>query len=242
MRHVTMHLWQVPIQRVPSAVVRMGLDRIRLAGTPGLGFHKLLGTGDGRTFRPRDADPHTWGLLCAWEDRAAADAFEAHPTPRGWRRIADQEWRADLVCLRTRGRWGGRQPFTPSPSLQGWAGPVASVTRARLTTARTMTFWRAVPPVVGDLEEGRGPLLQVGIGEAPVGLQGTFTIWPDAAALTDFAYRRLPHRRAIADTQRLGWYAEELFARFAVVGQRGTVCGAALLLPPAVEEEESADA
>lgn len=233
MSHVTMHLWRVPPRRVPVAVLRMGVDRGLLARTPGLSFHKLLGTGEGRTFSPRDADPLTWGLLCTWEDRAAADAFEGHRTPRGWRRIATEEWRADLGCLRTKGRWSGREPFDRDPHFAAWTGPVAAITRARLTLRRTATFWRAVPPVVADLAGGRGggPLLQVGIGEAPVGLQGTLTVWRDAAALVDFAYHRPAHRQAIADTHRLGWYTEELFARFAVLQQRGTVSGAALALP-----------
>ncbi|CAN5128163.1 hypothetical protein BH23ACT9_BH23ACT9_37420 [soil metagenome] len=233
MAHTTLHLWRVPPRRVPGALRRMGLDRVRLRTAAGLRFHKLLGTGDGRTFSPRDADPLTWGLLCTWDDADAAAAFEGHPTPRGWRRIASEEWRADLACLRAKGWWSGRQPFTADPAFAGWSGPVASVTRARLRTSTTGTFWKAVPPVVADLAPGGddgGPLLRVGIGEAPVGLQGTFTVWRDAAALTDFAYRRPAHRQAITDTQRLDWYAEELFARFAVLQQRGTVFGNALPL------------
>jgi hypothetical protein len=224
-QHVTVHLWRVPRSAVPRALLRMGVDRVRLRGTPGLSFAKLLGTGDGSTFGPRDADVRTWGLLAVWADEASALAFEAHPTPRGWRRIAETEWRADLGCLRTRGEWAGRTPFAPRPDLQGWDGPVASITRARLRPSLAATFWRAVPPVVDDLDAGAGPTLRVGIGEAPVGLQGTLTLWPSAAALQAFAYRRGPHRRAIADTAALGWYAEELFARFAVLGQRGTVGG-----------------
>lgn len=226
MNHVTLHLWRVRTGRIPAAVWRMASDRIHLRGVPGLSFHKLLGTGHGRTFAPTDADPHTWGLLAVWDSQAQADAFEAHRTPRGWRRLAAEEWRADLVCLRTKGRWGGRVPFVERADLAGWDGPVASVTRARLRPRRLGAFYRSVPPVVADLDRRDGPLLRVGIGEAPVGLQGTFTVWRDTAALTAFAYDRPAHRAAIRDTQRLGWYAEELFARFAVLGTRGTVFGA----------------
>lgn len=228
MSHVTLHLWRVDTSRVPLALVRMGLDRLRLRGTTGLTFHKLLGIGDGRTFSPLDADPHTWGLLCVWDSPDRANAFEAHRTPRGWRRIAEEEYRADLGCLQTKGRWSSRQPFTPRPDLRGWDGPVASVTRARLRPSMMRTFYRSVPPVVADLATGNGPLLRVGIGEAPIGLQGTFTVWPDVAELNAFAYGRPAHRRAIKDTQRLDWYTEELFARFAVLGMRGTVAGANL--------------
>jgi hypothetical protein len=232
MTHATLHLWRVPRRRVPAALLRMGVDRLRLGDVPGLTFCKLLGTGDGRTFSPADADLLTWGLLCAWADADAADAFEGHPTPRGWRRIATEEWRADLACLRSKGRWSGRSPFATDDRYAGWDGPVASVTRARLAPRMMPTFWRAVPPVVVDLDTD-GPLLQVGIGEAPLGVQGTFTIWRDAQALTDFAYRRPAHRVAIADTHQLGWYDEELFARFALLGQRGTAFGAPVPTEPA---------
>ena len=33
------------------------------------------------------------------------------------------------------------------------------------------------------------------------------------------------HRAAIDDTERLGWYAEELFARLALTDERGTLFG-----------------
>jgi hypothetical protein len=226
--HVTLHLWRVPRRAVPAAVARMAVDRRHLRRTAGLRFAKLLGTGDGRTFLPGDADVRTWGLLGVWDGAGAALDFEAGPTARGWRRIADEEWRADLACLRTRGAWARRTPFTPRGELAGWGGPVASITRARLRLRTARTFWRDVPAVVADLAAGPAPLLRLGIGEAPVGLQGTLTVWSNAADLAAFAHRRAPHRRAVARTAEVGWYAEELFARFAVLAARGTVGGAPL--------------
>jgi hypothetical protein len=109
---------------------------------------------------------------------------------------------------------------------QRWDGPVAAVTRARLVPRRAAAFWRAVPPVSADLHAGPGLRLAVGIGEAPVGLQGTFSVWDDAAALNDFAYRRSPHVAVVERTAREQWYAEELFARCALLGAEGTVDGA----------------
>ncbi len=70
-----------------------------------------------------------------------------------------------------------------------------------------------------------GLRLAVGIGEAPVGLQGTFSLWSDAAALQEFAHRRPAHTAVVARTATEGWYAEELFARFAVLDVRGTYAG-----------------
>ena len=126
---VTLHLWGVPHRAVPRAVLHMATDRLALRRTPGLRFAKLLGTGSGRTFTVRDADPLRWGLLAVWDDAAAAGAFEAGPVPSAWRRFADEQWAARLEPLAARGRWSRREPFG-EPQPRPWPGPVAAVTRA----------------------------------------------------------------------------------------------------------------
>ena len=221
---VTLHLWHVPPRAVPRAVLHMATDRLQLRRTPGLRFAKLLGTGSGRTFTVRDADPLRWGLLAVWDDDTAADAFARGPLPRAWRTFADEQWVAALAPLATRGRWSRREPFG-RPEPQPWQGPVAAITRARLVLRRAASFWAAVPPVSADLNQAPGLRLALGIGEAPVGLQGTFSVWDSTAALNAFAYRRPAHAEVIDRTRREGWYAEELFARFAVRSASGTVGG-----------------
>jgi hypothetical protein len=217
---VTLHVWGLPGRAVPAALARMAVDPCRLRGVPGLRFAKLLGTGTGRTFTPRDADPRTWALLSVWDDGDAAEPAVV----RGWRALADEEWSVRLRPLASRGRWSRREPFG-NPAPRPWAGPVAALTRARLVPRRALTFWRAVPPVSADLHAGPGPRFALGVGEAPIGLQGTFSVWDSAAALNAFAYDRPAHAEAIRRTATEGWYAEELFARFAVLSATGTVRG-----------------
>ena len=221
---VTMHVWGVPARAVPRAVLHMAVDRRPLRAVPGLRFGKLLGTGSGRTFGIRDADPRRWGLLAVWDDDAAADAFSAGPLPERWRRFADEEWVARLDPLAARGRWSGQEPFG-SPAPRPWDGPVAAITRARLVLRRAARFWAAVPPVSADLSRTPGLRTALGIGEAPIGLQGTFSIWDSAAALNAFAYRRAAHTAVVTRTASEGWYAEELFARFAVRSTAGNLRG-----------------
>ncbi len=221
---VTLHLWRVPRGAVPAAVLRMATDRPALRRAPGLRFAKLLGTGRGRTFTPRDADPRRWGLLAVWDDDAAADAFDHGPVVRRWRRLAEEEWSARLRPLSSRGRWSGREPFG-RPRPQGWSGTVAALTRARLVPRKAVTFWRAVPPVAADLHGATGLQLALGVGEAPLGLQGTFSVWQSPEALNAFAYARAPHAEAIRRTGTEAWYAEELFARFALLSSAGSVGG-----------------
>jgi heme-degrading monooxygenase HmoA len=220
----SLHLWRVPTAAVPRALGHMAADRARLHRQPGLRFAKLLGTGTGRTFTVRDADPHRWALVTVWDDEAAAARFDTGRVVAGWRRIAEEEWAARMRPLASRGRWSRREPFG-SPVPTPWHGPVAALTRARLVPWRARRFWRAVPPVSADLHRTPGVLLALGIGEAPIGLQGTFSLWRSAAALNDFAYRRAEHVDAVRRTGIEGWYAEELFARFALLSSRGTVGG-----------------
>lgn len=222
---VTMHLWTVPDRRVPIALLRMAGDRGLLGRTVGLRFAKLLGTGEGRTFTVRDADRNRWGLLATWDNAVDATAFETGPVARGWGRIADERLRVDLRPLTSRGRWSGREPFgTPEPD-RAYDGPVAALTRARIRAGRMRTFWRAVPPVSADLHAAAGLRLALGVGEAPIGLQGTFSLWDSPAAVTAFAYHRPAHVEAVRRTAEVGWYSEELFARFAVLAVEGTVGG-----------------
>jgi hypothetical protein len=250
---VTLHLWRVPWWRVPAAVGRIVLDRHPVRNAPGVRFAKLLGTGRGETFTLADAEPRRWGLLASWADPGAAASFEQSATVRRWRRLAEETWRAELRPLSARGRWSGRRPFGPAAAVTGRgaaaagglgpgsAGPaaagagrgpgaagggaVAAVTRARLAPMRSRVFWRAVPPVSADLRGRPGLRLAVGIGEAPVGLQGTFSVWESGRALRSFAYAGAAHADAIRRTPVEGWYAEELFARFAVLSAAGTVDG-----------------
>jgi hypothetical protein len=202
----------------------MAVDRRPVRRQPGVRFAKLLGTGDGATFTVRDADPRRWGLLASWADRASARAFEGSPIAARWRRLADEAWRVELRPLTARGRWSGREPFG-TPAGGRWDGPVAAVTRARLAPTRARSFRRAVPPVSADLAARPGLRLAVGIGEAPVGLQGTFSLWDSARALREFAYGGAAHQAVVARTVPARWYAEELFARFAVEATDGSVDG-----------------
>ncbi len=228
--YVTLTLWGVRAHHVPTAVVRMALDRRQLARASGLRFAKLLGTGDGRTFTLRDADPRHWGLLAVWDDESSARSFERGTTHRRWAGIAEERLQVAMAPLAGRGTWSGRAPFG-RPEPRAVAGPVAAITRARVRLTRSRAFRSAVPAVAADLRQAGGLALALGIGEAPVGLQGTFSLWHSTACLEDFAYRRTPHARVVQETAAQGWFSEELFARLEVLGVAGTFDGHAPLLP-----------
>ncbi|WP_433529202.1 monooxygenase [Micromonospora sp. CA-263727] len=223
---VTLHVWRIPRTALPRALARMALDPRRLRALPGVRFGKLLGTGTGTGFGPGDADPTRWAVLTVWDSPAAATRFAGSPVGRAWSGIARSGVRLDLRPVTSRGAWSRRRPFG-APAGGPVAGPVLALTRARLRPARALTFWRAVPPVAAALHTAPGLLARFGVGEAPLGWQGTVSVWRDPTDLVAFAYRHPEHRAAITRTPTERWYAEELFARFEVrdvIGDR-TVLG-----------------
>ena len=65
---IKVYFWRVPKRYIPWAFSRMALDRIALWRMEGVSFWKLLGTGKGETFTPRDGDATRWGLLVVIDD------------------------------------------------------------------------------------------------------------------------------------------------------------------------------
>lgn len=214
---VHLDVWTVRATAVGRAFLRMALDPRALEGLPGLTFHKSLGTGAGRRFTARDADLRQWALLTVWDGPSEALA----PTVAKWSRLSTAHTRFRLAPIASHGRWSGAEPFTPDPSAREWSGPIAAITRARVRSRQWRAFQRAVPPVAEVLDDQPGLLYRIGIGEAPIGLQGTFSVWQDHQAIRSFAYDLPAHRQVIEQTRTTGWYSEELFARFAVTGIDG---------------------
>jgi hypothetical protein len=194
MTGVALCVWRVPPYRVPALLWR--LTRARRA--PGVTFGKLLGTGRDRRFGPSSLDPTRWVTLTVGE------------TPPG-----DEDLRLELRPIASRGRWSGVSPFEGSGEAA--EGAVLALTRARLRPARALRFWRAIGAPAQALAHAPGLLAAFGVGEAPLGWPGTVSLWRSTADLVEFAYHQPAHRRVIGRTPTEGWYAEELFARFAVV-------------------------
>ena len=214
----TVYFWRTKAIFIPLAILFMVINKIQLTRLSGVTFIKLLGTGKGESFTPKDADPFRWGMLLTINENQI-DALDKSFVVKGWRKICTSEYRVILKPISSHGLWSGKQPF--SLDKFEWNGKIAAVTRARIVWRKNIMFWRAVPPVTESLHQSPGLLKAIGIGEAPLGLQGTFSVWKDAASLRDFAYKGRAHSEAIQATSANRWYSEELFARFAVIEERG---------------------
>ena len=216
---VVAYFWKIEKKSLPFAFISMARDRGRLRKSRGVHFAKMLGTGTGENFTPSDADLSRWGALVVI-DEAQLDAIDNNPVIKGWNKQSKNEVRLVLDPIAAHGLWSGSNPFdwshTPAADVK-----VVAITRARIKWLQNFRFWSAVPPVSAELHQSPGLIAAIGIGEAPVGLQGTFSLWENGKALRDFAYKGQAHQKAIEATAQYNWYAEELFSRFAVRHVRG---------------------
>jgi len=222
MQRVVVYLFTVPRKAIPFAFISMAIDRTRSRKFTGISFSKLLGTGTGRTFTPSDADLTRWGMVVVI-DEARIAAFDQSSIIANWRKRSTSEFRTVLSPVSSHGLWAKQNPFDFTTPLSRPDAQIAAITRARIKWNKNFIFWKSVPPVVMDLHSNPGLLAAIGIGEAPIGLQGTFSLWNSASALRHFAYKGQAHQVAIRQTETIGWYSEELFARFEVLELRGEI-------------------
>ena len=214
------YFWQIKKVFLPIAILFMAFHKFALMRLPGVSFVKLLGTGKGESFTPKDANPYRWGALVTIKENHL-DNLDNSKAIRGWNKIAKQEYRAILKPVSVHGLWSGKQPF--DVEKLDWNGKIAAITRARIVWRKNVVFWKAVPPVTISLHQSPGLINAIGIGEAPIGLQGTFSLWESSAHLREFAYKGQAHTQAIKATEENKWYSEELFSRFAVIQERGNL-------------------
>ncbi len=207
------------------ALAQMGLLRPALSRVPGIGFWKLCGAGTGEGFTPLP-DRRVMGILATWPDLPTAERATAEAAPfRRLGRRAAESWTVFLSPVASRGRWSGTAPFQPG-AQDTHDAPLAVLTRATLHWRHLLGFWSHAPMISRAIGAHPDVLFKIGIGEVPWLQQVTFSIWPDAPGMTDFARGDGPHRRAIAAVRAGDWFREELYARFHVLGTRGTWPGA----------------
>ena len=217
-------LVRYPWRNTYSALAGMGLNRFLLRRVPGLCFWKLLGSARGLAFGAWN--PRRYGLFTIWESPAALDAFErASPLMAAYRRRADELWTVRLRPLSWHGSWGGVNPFAsaaPAAPLAPDDGPLAILTRATIRPLRVRAFRAAARQVNAELAQRPGLLAAIGLGEAPLFIQATFSLWASPRAVRGFAYSGPEHIAAMRRKDSENWYREELFARFQPIAAYGT--------------------
>ena len=101
---------------------------------------------------------------------------------------------------------------------------VASLTRGSIRAAKAVSFWRYAPAAQIDLNSAPGCELAMGLGEAPVLRQCTFSLWRNTQSLMDYAHQGA-HQKAIAAAKKHSFFTESMFVRMNVLHMFGQWMG-----------------
>ncbi len=199
---------------------------------PGLMSAKVMGSGHGGGFTLRPSATHQ-GLLCRFEHADAAMAFLHGEQVQAYRRRARECWAGLMAVTSARGEWD-QQSWTLSDAhssqlsadwqqrLPHFTGqpPLAVLTRASIHPRKASAFWRHAPATQASLEAAEGCMLAMGLGEAPLVRQCTFSLWQDEAAMLHYAHEGA-HQQASEAAYRNQFFSESLFVRMRVLCMAG---------------------
>lgn len=212
----TFTIFRFPTNKAWWAFGQMGLKVLR----PPIGsaFYKMLGSGrNGFGIVP---DFCRYTFLATWESEKHADDFFASPMFQAYASQALEHSTLRMLPIQSHGQWDGKEPFAVSKGMEkGYSGPLVVLTRAKIRATKLLDFWRHVPRAQASLSKSEGVLLALGVGELPLIEQATVSVWESVDAVKKYAYQQSGHREIVQRTRQRGWYSEELFARFALVGK-----------------------
>lgn len=212
-------LVEYPLWARPWGWMRLVLQGWPLRHERGLRFSKVLGSGHEGGFGLRPSGSRQ-GLFLVFDDEASARGFvERSPVLARYRAHAVECCVAILRATSCKGSWSG-VAMTPEAVPQR-GGPVAALTRASIRPGKLSAFWRHSPPSEAALATAPGCTLAVGLGEAPLLRQCTFSLWESVAAMDAYA-RSGAHLQAIRSAYAGDFFTESMFVRFELLELRGT--------------------
>ena len=192
----------------------MGQSPGLLKNISGMKFGKMLGSGarNGFSILPNFS---VYGLMNVWEKEAdALHYFQNNDFFQELKKNCSEYWINYMQTAVVHGEWEGNNPFTPTAEYN-MDNVVGVLTRATIKLKYIPYFWRFVPKVSKSMDGHKeGLIFSVGIGELPLIQQATFSLWENSHFMKAYAYKNQYHREVIQKTRELGWYKEELFARF----------------------------
>ena len=197
---------------------RIVLGARPLREVPGLRLAKALGSGHQGGFGLRPSASRQ-GLFALFSSEAHADGFiERSATVVGYRARASECLVVKLRATSCRGSWSGAQIGVSAVVPAN--GPVAALTRASIRPSRAASFWQHSPASEAAIASAAGCQLAVGLGEAPVLRQATFSVWDNQAAMDAYA-RSGAHLQAIQGAVSGGWFSKSMFVRFVPLLMQG---------------------
>jgi hypothetical protein len=197
--------------------LRFPLGSFPFRAVNGLRFSKILGSGENGGFGLKPSGTHQ-GLFCVFDTETNADKFLDSDIVKRYSDRAREFFTAKLQAYSAKGSWSGNTISIATQEPQG--GPIAALTRASIKPLKAAQFWKRSPPAEESLANAKGCLLAVGLGEAPIFRQATFSIWESLDAMNAYA-RTGAHLEAIHASLSGGHFSESMFVRFKPIAPKG---------------------
>jgi spheroidene monooxygenase len=205
--------------------LRLAQGGFALRKVAGLVFAKVMGSGHEGGFVLRPSPSHQ-GLVLMFDQQSQADAFLESDLCQEYKTNAREWFSASMQIDSSRGSWNqvvwhpssnahAHPPVTGPEQL-----PIATITRASIRSSSALAFWRYAPAAQADLQTATGCLLAMGLGEAPLLRQCTFSIWKDTASMVAYAQSGA-HHSAIQAAYKHGFFSESMFVRMKVLSMNG---------------------
>ena len=203
------------------AFTRMGRSPILQKKINGLTFFKPLGTGSGNGFSIKP-DFSTFGFVAVFKSEELAKEFLRTDVVKKYTKTTTDYSHVLMHTVKSHGKWSEQNPFESSVEYDK-TKPLAVITRATIKPKLAYQFWKNVPAVSKSMDKYDELIFSKGIGEFPLLMQATFSLWSSAEAMMNYAYKNPKHAEMVKKTRELNWYSEELFARFQPFYQEGSL-------------------
>jgi len=203
------------------AFTRMGRSPILQKKINGLTFFKPLGTGSGNGFSIKP-DFSTFGFVAVFKSEELAKEFLRTDVVKKYTKTTTDYSHVLMHTVKSHGKWSEQNPFESSVEYDK-TKPLAVITRATIKPKLAYQFWKNVPAVSKSMDKYDELVFSKGIGEFPLLMQATFSLWSSAEAMMNYAYKNPKHAEMVKKTRELNWYSEELFARFQPFYQEGNL-------------------
>ena len=179
-------------------------------------FYRALGTGSGNGFSIIPSLSKYGFLMAIDAEGSSSESVWQSSIFNRYKSNCDSYLHVIGTPIKSHGMWNGANPFSPSSGSGSSDGPIAVITRATIRPRRMIEFWRHVPKTSKFMYNNPASLYQTGIGEYPLFMQATFSLWRSKKLLIEAAYSDTIHGEIVKRTRLRNWYKEELFAEFSL--------------------------
>lgn len=228
--------------------LRMIQGASALQGVKGLLFTKVMGSGHEGGFVLRPSPSHH-GLICIFDCASSVKVFLEGGLIASYRSNAREFVWGMYSVASAKGLWDGLAwGVTDENSLEGLypcrtddkSQAIAVLTRASIKPAKAVAFWRFAPATQKDLPAAKGCVLAMGMGEAPLLRQCTFSVWRSLDDVDNYA-RHGAHQKAIEASYRRDFFSESMFVRMRPLEIHGCWKGHVIDWDKSIAEKNQAD-